>query len=362
MTFQSVPTPSLFFFLCFCLAPILSGFAFFILLKRKQTPPSTSSSWPRIIALNFLALCFFASTAFVLCESYFRFVFDTTDSFDYTFASKRWFSRYYRYNSHHLRDNIEYPEAIPPGARRITFLGDSFTVGHGVKNVDDRFANLLRKAHADWDVEVLAVNGLDTGEELKALQGMASQHYAMDILVLVYCLNDISDLTNEWKSDSLFDDWETRPWIVKNSYFANTWYFRLRARLDPNIGNYFGVVQKAYRGPLWDQHAARLKEISNVVKANGGQLVVVTFPYLHSLGPKYEYQDVHEKLGKLWHELDVPHLDLLSIYKDLPAAKLVVNRLDAHPNESAHRMAADAIDDFLKAQLKAVPPKSAKAP
>jgi hypothetical protein len=74
---------------------------------------------------------------------------------------------------------------------------------------------------------------------------------------------------------------------------------------------------------------------------------VVTFPFLHELGPHDEFQSVHDKLSQCWQELGVPELDLLPIYKDLAPAQVTVNRYDAHPNEYANKLGADAIDKWL---------------
>jgi hypothetical protein len=46
---------------------------------------------------------------------------------------------------------------------------------------------------------------------------------------------------------------------------------------------------------------------------------------------------------------------LLSVYRNLPPARLMVNRYDQHPNEYAHALAADAIGKFLQDQLAAAP-------
>jgi hypothetical protein len=49
--------------------------------------------------------------------------------------------------------------------------------------------------------------------------------------------------------------------------------------------------------------------------------------------------------------MGVPHLDLLPVYVDYADAELVVNRFDAHPNEFAHSLAAEAIGRFLKKEI-----------
>jgi hypothetical protein len=347
-------------FLFFCAIPIVLGGSFFLCLKKRAV---WFGGWPagvRTVFFNVLALAFFGSTVFLAFESYYRFIYDTTDSFNYTYTSKRWFMRYFQYNSADLRDNINYPEDIPSGHRRVTILGDSFTVGQGVKNVDDRFANILRKRHPDWDVQVLAVEGLDTGPEIEALKRLTNHNYQMDLVVLVYCLNDIVDLMPEWNKQmfEIFKDWDSRNWLVKHSYFANTYYYRLKARLDPNIPNYFNVVRDGYTGKLWEIQKLRLAAMRQLVESSGGRFAVVTFPFLHVMGPKYDYQFVHDQLDKFWIDSHVPHLDLLPIYRNYEPAKIVINKLDAHPNEFAHSLAADAIDPFIVEQLKSsAPPK-----
>jgi hypothetical protein len=63
---------------------------------------------------------------------------------------------------------------------------------------------------------------------------------------------------------------------------------------------------------------------------------------------------VHNQLDQFWRELGVPRLDLLPTYRDLPPQRITLNRLDAHPNEYANALAADATDKFLR-QLLASP-------
>ena len=44
--------------------------------------------------------------------------------------------------------------------------------------------------------------------------------------------------------------------------------------------------------------------------------------------------------------MNLPYLDRLPVYPCLPPGKITVNRLDPHPNEFAHQLAARAIDRF----------------
>src|ERR1043166_10236465 len=103
-----------------------------------------AATGPRLAAGNALVFCFLCSLGFLGGEIYYRFIYDTTDSFNYTKVSRRWQARHYQKNAQTVRDNVNYQLRIPPVKRRITFIGDSFTAGHGVKNVEDRFANRNR--------------------------------------------------------------------------------------------------------------------------------------------------------------------------------------------------------------------------
>jgi hypothetical protein len=52
-------------------------------------------------------------------------------------------------------------------------------------------------------------------------------------------------------------------------------------------------------------------------------------------------------LNRLWDNLQVPHLDLLPVYAGFDSSALTVNAHDAHPNELANKLAAEAINRVL---------------
>ena len=76
---------------------------------------------------------------------------------------------------------------------------------------------------------------------------------------------------------------------------------------------------------------------------------MITFPFLHSVGPDDVYRPVYEKLGRFWRTQGVAHLDLLPVFAGEDPDALVVNANDSHPNAYAHGLAADAIVPFLDA-------------
>lgn len=312
------------------------------------------SSWWGLVIGNLLMLCFLLALLFVAAESYYRFFYDTTDALSYTKVSKRWYQRHNVFNAAGFRDNFEYAPKIAPGKRRVTFLGDSFTMGHGVKNVDDRFANLIRSAHPEWEINVIAFTGLETQEEIELLRTGLSNGYQIDQVVLVYCLNDVADILPEWGEayQAIMADANDENWLRQNCYFINIMYHHYKAKNNPYISNYFHFVKKGYSGPVWERQKLRLMALRELVNSHGGKLSVVTFPFLHAVGPHYEFQSVHNELNRFWDQQGVSHLDLLSEYLNFTPGNITVNRYDAHPNEFAHAIAAKKIDVFLKINMK----------
>lgn len=116
----------------------------------------------------------------------------------------------------------------------------------------------------------------------------------------------------------------------------------------PEVSDYYRCDHDAYMGSPWDTQKSWLKAIRDVVHSHGGKLQVVIFPFMHLLGPTYEFRDVHQRLDDFWRSLDVPCLDLLPVFEPYPSSKLMVNAHDAHPNELAHALAAEAIARFLE--------------
>lgn len=337
---------------------VFTAVMFFRYHRRGGSP----SSWGRLLIGNGLVLLVLLTLTLAVGEIYFRFVYDTTDSIAYTKVAQRWIQRHYQFNHAGFRDNLEYVNQIAPAKRRVSFVGDSFTAGHGIKEAEDRFANRLRQRHPDWEVHVLAVNALDTGGEVSLLEDRAARGYEFDFVVLVYCLNDIGDLVSEWAQAqaSLTNRVAGRLPVYDDSFLLDIAYHRLTIAQIPAVKNYFAYVRDGYRGEKWEEQQQRLRELRAVVSRSGGKLAVVTFPFLHALGPEYEYQFVHEQLDQFWRAENVPHLDLLTVFKDYPPTKLTVNSFDAHPNEFANALAATAIDEFLLREMKTNPRSAAE--
>lgn len=263
----------------FLILPFASGglLHLFARFARRRKPVR---EWRRLVLGNLLVLVFMLSFLPIAGETYYRFIYDTTDALDFTKVSNRWFVRYWHLNPSGCRDNVDYFLKIKPGQRRITFVGDSFAAGHGIKEVEDRFANRLRRAHPDWEIHLLAQLGYDTGAEQEYLKECLDQGYELDQVVLVYCLNDVSDLYPDWtRTLNDLTMVNNAGWLPRNSCLVNTLYYRLMTALNPDLKNYFQFIRDGYSGPTWEQQKQRLEAFRDLVQSHGGRLRVVTFPF-----------------------------------------------------------------------------------
>lgn len=349
----------------FLVAPPLAGEALLLfLLFRLNRLRTTKLGTGRVVLFNGLSVLVMLGLSFLGGELYYRFIYDTTDSIAYTKVSQQWVRRYVVENSAGFRDNIQYALPIAPGKRRVSFLGDSFTVGHGVKSVEDRFPNLLRAHHPDWEVHVLAKLGWDTGMELRELEKYLKDGYQPDLVVLVYGLNDVADLFPEWSAalHKLNDESKQANWLRRHSYFLDILHHRRQVASDPQIKNYYDFVKRGYEGATWALQQQRLIAMKQLVEAHGGRLAVITFPFLQSLGEGYGYRAVHAQLARFWSGLGVPYLDLLPVFDGRSSGQITVNRFDPHPNEAANAMAARAIEPFLMTQLNSTNAAARPAP
>jgi hypothetical protein len=84
-------------------------------------------------------------------------------------------------------------------------------------------------------------------------------------------------------------------------------------------------------------------------RQRGFKIALVIFPELHALDA-YPFERIHEQVLAGAAELGLPALDLLPVFRGQRAEDLWVHVTDHHPNEVAHRQAAEAIERFLRAR------------
>ena len=319
-------------------------------LLRRQKRTQHDSPW-FFLGWNVALTAFLLSLLFVGGETWYRFFVDRTDAVGMMKVAKRWHQRHYRFNAQGWRDNVNY-ELQPETSRRMTFLGDSFAAGAGIKDVDDRFSNLLRARLPETEVHVLARNGFSSKDHLNTVDDLLGWDYPTDAVVLVYMMNDIAPWVPV--SGAVYHEMVRSEYALsyleRESYFLNTLTFRWKALRNPDFGQYLYGMRDAYGGDGWKENTAVLRQIRQRLEGVGIPLYVVTFPFMQDL-KDYAFEAEHQRLADFWQSEGVPHLDLLPVLLEHADRPLIVHKWDAHPNEYTNRVAADAIQAFLEEEV-----------
>lgn len=295
----------------------------------------------------------------------FALLYDTTDSFDMTNVSHRWFEVHVAPDLKQLafkdgsgidyRDEREFPTSVGADRKHLCFLGDSFTFGHGVPHVGDRFSNQLRSRLAGqpqtagkYVISNLSKPGSDLLWGEAVLARLYADRHQINAAVYVLCLNDIEmfhdrrmDFNNELAA------LRNRPsfFLWRDSYFFNWGYYRVSLLSQSNARNYYDFVRDFYAGPAWTRFEETLVRVDRMAAEHDSNFVVVIFPFLHNLGDQYPFADIHHQIATACDQQRIGCVDLLP---RLQAAardgkRLTVNPFDAHPNELAHRIVADEL-------------------
>lgn len=305
----------------------------------------------RLVAGNLCVLAAILWTAVVAAETYLRYVYDQTDSYGLMLTNRAWFIRHVNENSDGYRDK-EFAKDKRPGVVRIACVGDSFTMGWGVRDPSDAFpqrigASLEAHFPGRFEVRNYGIPGFTTGHELELI-GKLAREGDIDRVILGYCLNDPDDLLppDRW----FIRENVPRPTWIKTtrSFVLDFLWFRLKLSDDPHVRGYFDWEKEAYDDrKIFRAQCDRFAQIAQVCRAASMQLDVVVFPMFSDWGDSYRYESCHDKLAAAWTALGVNDLDLREAYRGVPKDALVVNRFDGHPNARAQEIAAWTILDRL---------------
>ncbi len=329
-----------------CLAGLL---VWALKLRRRRKQLKLSLLVPHLILSSWFVL-----GVLTLAEIWCAFGVDQSDAFNMTNISKRWFQKYIeaQRNQSGWRDVREFPRTLPDGTRRICFFGDSFTIGHGVRRREDRFtdrldAELNQAQPGKFQVANLGDPGLEVSQIEARAKSLLDQGYQIDVAIYVFMLNDIEgyDPRTQEVIKSL-QQAEPRFFLISETYFPNWLYFRWR-QASGRGGEYFPHLRDSYNEAPWEGLKRKLDQLHDDFKTHHVDYRMVIFPFLHNLRPDYPFHEAHRKLSEYCRAAGIPVLDLEPVLTAHAAETLTVNRFDAHPNERAHAIVAEALKDQL---------------
>lgn len=271
-----------------------------------------------------------------------------------SYSGQLWESRYVRLNALGFRGPE--PGGVEKEWGRLLLIGDSFAFGSGIESLDDRFDGRLIRALSGetgraWDSQNGGVADTHTLDHIAFLERFA--WYRPDLVVLEYVFNDmdyLADITSRSgpveAPGSLLG--RLRPGRVAylNSYLYQEIYVRVRHVVSQAAGS---APSPYDREELLQRHFGDLDRFVRMAREAGAAVRIVPFDIsvVASDGLAKRYRDFVAAAT----EHGLPICDLSGAFEGYAFGQLVVNRLDAHPNALANRLAADYVAPCLRRAL-----------
>lgn len=261
-----------------------------------------------------------------------------------------------RYNSLHFRGPEIGPK--PPGTLRVAVLGDSFTEGEGVREEDAYprvLERLLNRGRLRYEVDNCGRRGADFPQ----LAELFDQVMALDPDVVVYAmvLNDPERSRAFEARQSYVDDWildRGRPgagleepplWSSRLAAFVRDRVDRVR--IGRATTRWYREMYGEPNRQGWARTRERIEAMNRRCRSRGVEFLLVSWPLLVDLD-HYPFAGVSRTIEAFCLSAGIRRLDLLPALRGRPTRSLWVHPVDMHPNEVAHRLAAEALAPVIR--------------
>lgn len=259
----------------------------------------------------------------------------------------------------------DYPRTVPKpaGVFRIAVIGDSFSFAPYMQFTDafpkklEQMLNLGSSAARSVEVLNYGVPAYSTSHEVKVSEQALRD--GADLIILQITLNDpeIKHHTPSGIRENMPDTFAPLALESRAGKLARIWrtygFVRTRLHNTKTHAAYIQYFTDLFENPrTWKPFTEAMRSLVEQVRASGKPIVAVVFPLFGlPMDERYPFHPIHAKVRDLMHTLSVPLLDLSPIYQGIPLDHLqVIPGVDRHPNEIAHRMAAESLYLWLEPQ------------
>jgi hypothetical protein len=251
--------------------------------------------------------------------------------------------------------DIYYDEVKAKERYRIAAIGDSFTFAPYMQLDDpfpkrlERWLNLNRN-QPRLEVINYGVPAYSTSHEVPVVERAIKN--GADLILMQITLNDpeIKSYTPQelYRERNRFGELEIENPIIKRSLFLS--FVASRLHNQKTRVNYEKKFFSLFDTPsTWENFKGSWEKIAKIGDQSQTRIVAVVFPLFGlDLDDEYPFWPIHEKVSSLLNNLNITHIDISSKFKDIPLIRMqVIPGQDFHPNEIAHRIAAEAILEWF---------------
>ena len=247
--------------------------------------------------------------------------------------------------------------------QRILALGDSFTDGVGVFARDAWPAQLERLLGEGHRVVNCGKAASFTSHTAKRYLSHRERHDP-ELVIYAFVLNDVPlkgapppdgrDIAFQAPNRGAHAEGLQATTIVggltSHSALARLISERLaQRRIAQETMAYYEAVYAPENQAAFDEAIELVGAMREIAERGGGHFIVALWPLFEDL-EAYPFHHIHEKIIEALQKRGIATLDLLATFEGRDASTLQVHPTDHHPNEIAHREAAEAIGQEVKAR------------
>jgi hypothetical protein len=185
--------------------------------------------------------------------------------------------------------------------------------------------------------------------------------YAPDVLVYGMVLNDADRSPGFQARQSYVNDWildrgrlhDGRPFPELHLFDS-----RLQALVSDRIeawrtaqatSRWYHDMYGEPNRSGWERTQGYIREMNRRMRAQGGRFLVACWPLMIHLEGEDPFADVSEKVARFCLAAGIPRHDLRPAFQGRRTESLWVHPVDMHPNETAHRLAAESLAPAVRA-------------
>jgi len=278
---------------------------------------------------------------------------------------------YYAFSRSDRPEDFPYSKEKPPRTFRIAALGDSFTFPTHLQFDDaypkrlERMLNLRSDREQTLSAEVINFGRMGASAKSEMERFGEVLRYHPDLVLLEITLNDpeprnfhqekkkhpgkfdFGEIAITPESHPILYHWKSLGYLVQRIHNTETF---------PHLIEYY---RNMYRPDgRWKLFVDSITKMSQIAAKHQVKLAAFVFPLFYTaMDDRYPFRDIHQQITSFLDSIAVPNLDLLVAFNGMDPERLVVlPGKDSHPNEIAHRIAADALYRWME-ETKLIPPE-----
>lgn len=273
-----------------------------------------------------------------------------------TYTTALWSRKFTVVNHEGFRD-VDHARGSSEAHRRLLVVGDSLAVGWGLNRTADRFGEqltrqLTQRTGVEWEALNASRGDTDTLTHIEYLKTM--QAYRPNVILLLYAFNDIDYIAQvtprtgpSEHGSSLLNRISPLRLLFMNLFLFQEMYVRLRVLTYSTSP---GDNDPYEDDGLLDAHFRDLTRFVSVASTSSTVVAIVPFDIKVGASTVVRQRYEHFIQAATAHGLPIwragQEVFSSHAYKDL-----IVNKLDSHPNELAHRLLADTIANRVQIAL-----------